>query len=626
MNQLLKIALIKSAKFEYSELDLVGNTLLIGANGAGKTTLLRAILYFYTANAKSLGINTAKKSSFSDYYFEYENSYIAYVYKKDKKYILVIVYKMSTIFIKLCMFNEMPNLQEIFIQNNKVLLPQELFINLKNRAVLSNALKPSEYLKTLYGKMQKEFSLFFLKDYSGFIKTLSNIFINSKVDSNTIKKVLTNSLDEDIIIDLDRIKRQLSEFETTYNDIKLYEANLKNIQKIINYLHQIEATKNELSLNFSTIEYSKISYKKEIEALQNELDNKNKELFLIEEEFKKDKKRFENKINSLIEEIGYKKRKIKELEQKKANYENEQIEFKIKEFQKLQILEKNLEDLKEQKEFLTKKQTDLKKANENEINRLKNNFQSQENILLSKKLSQIEQINKQIDLLKDKKTDELDEINKFFKKQKEDIQKQINKLNLELNNIENKIIQINEQIFKFEDEDNLKNLYLEKNNLQNNKKLLSNQVKFLSNEIDKLEEKFVLKEKNLKERFEQKIDILNEQIKNQKELLSPNQNSLLNRLYEKNLDTKKYLYFLKDEVLKKEFEFSFLENKNNIFEIDFKDLKSFNLDLNLILQKLTNELNSVKKEFNEALKELKSEFEKEERYFTPKVKTKIEIF
>ena len=90
MNQLLKIALIKSAKFEYSKIDLSGNSLLIGANGVGKTTLLRAILYFYTANAKSLGINSAKKTSFNDYYFEYENSYIAYIYKKDKKYILAI--------------------------------------------------------------------------------------------------------------------------------------------------------------------------------------------------------------------------------------------------------------------------------------------------------------------------------------------------------------------------------------------------------------------------------------------------------------------------------------------------------------------------------------------------------
>ena len=104
MDGLKKIALIKSAKFDFNEIDLDGNNLFIGANGAGKTTLLRAILYFYTADARSLGINSTKKISFNDYYFEYQHSYLIYMYKKDDQYILTIIYKDSNIKFRLCLF------------------------------------------------------------------------------------------------------------------------------------------------------------------------------------------------------------------------------------------------------------------------------------------------------------------------------------------------------------------------------------------------------------------------------------------------------------------------------------------------------------------------------------------
>jgi len=469
MNQLLKVALIKSAKFEFSKIDVLGNTLLIGANGAGKTTLLRAMLYLYTANSKSLGINTAKKNPFSDYYFEYENSYIAYIYKKDKKYILAVVYKISGVFIRLCMFNDMPNLKKIFIKDNRVLLPQELWLKLKNIAIISNVLRASEYLKILYGQSQKEFSLFSLKDYSGFTKTISNIFINSNVDSNTIKKVLVNSLDENVLIDLDRIKRQLSEFVRVYNDIKIYELNTKNIQKISKKLFEIQNIKNELNLHFGMIEHSKLAYKNQIDILKEKLNKIEKELFSKNEEFIKDKKRYENKINTITEEIGYKKRKIKELEEKKRFYEKEQIGFKLQEFQKLVILEKNLQDLNRQKEFLTQKQTDIKKSNENEIDRLKNSYQSQKNVLLDDKFKKIEQINKKINSLKDKKIAEIDSANKIFVKEKEDKQNLLNELNSELNNIQNQITQTKNQLFSYEKEEYLKKLYLDKKDIQKQK-------------------------------------------------------------------------------------------------------------------------------------------------------------
>ena len=115
MDGLIKVALIKSAKFDYTEVNVDGNSLFIGANGAGKTTLLRAILYFYTGSSTGLGISSSKKISFSEYYFEYENSYIVYIYKKDDKYVLVTVYKDSGIKFRFTLCNILPNIKDIYI-------------------------------------------------------------------------------------------------------------------------------------------------------------------------------------------------------------------------------------------------------------------------------------------------------------------------------------------------------------------------------------------------------------------------------------------------------------------------------------------------------------------------------
>jgi len=45
---LKKLYLIKSAGFEFCEMDLHSNTLLLGESGVGKTTIMRAVLFFYT--------------------------------------------------------------------------------------------------------------------------------------------------------------------------------------------------------------------------------------------------------------------------------------------------------------------------------------------------------------------------------------------------------------------------------------------------------------------------------------------------------------------------------------------------------------------------------------------------
>lgn len=56
MRALRKIIFVNSAHIRYAEVRLDGNVHFIGTQGVGKSTLLRAILFFYNADKKHLGI------------------------------------------------------------------------------------------------------------------------------------------------------------------------------------------------------------------------------------------------------------------------------------------------------------------------------------------------------------------------------------------------------------------------------------------------------------------------------------------------------------------------------------------------------------------------------------------
>lgn len=75
MRALRKIIFVNSAHIRYAEVRLDGNVHFIGTQGVGKSTLLRAILFFYNADKKHLGIPQEMKG-FDDFYLPHANSYI----------------------------------------------------------------------------------------------------------------------------------------------------------------------------------------------------------------------------------------------------------------------------------------------------------------------------------------------------------------------------------------------------------------------------------------------------------------------------------------------------------------------------------------------------------------------
>jgi AAA15 family ATPase/GTPase len=87
-----RIVEINISNVKYADIELSGNTCFVGTNNFGKTSLQRAILFFYSANSRGLGISASQKP-FEEHYFRYENSYLVYEIATEDKPFFVIVYR-----------------------------------------------------------------------------------------------------------------------------------------------------------------------------------------------------------------------------------------------------------------------------------------------------------------------------------------------------------------------------------------------------------------------------------------------------------------------------------------------------------------------------------------------------
>src|SRR3954463_823000 len=116
-----RIIFINIANTDYASIEIAGNTCFVGTNNMGKTTLQRAILFFYSANTRGLGISSSQKS-FEDYYFQYPNSYIIYEIATEESSFHIMVYKNN----KICYrFVDAPFRQDLYILNNVALVGKE---------------------------------------------------------------------------------------------------------------------------------------------------------------------------------------------------------------------------------------------------------------------------------------------------------------------------------------------------------------------------------------------------------------------------------------------------------------------------------------------------------------------
>jgi hypothetical protein len=378
-----RIVLINIAQVEYANIKLDGNTCLIGKNNLGKTTLLRAILFFYNADSRRLGISTAKKS-FEEYYFQYPNSYIIYEVGDGDTFFHIITYKKNTLeyrfvegqYEKKMYFDEKGNALSIseIIKNLDISVPPIPY------SVPVNTFK--KYRDIIYGtEIDRNFKKFALLKgtdrYSNIPKAISDIFnsANSEIKAEFVKDFIAGSLTEQTAeIDLLQIKNQLKQFSDKFKDIADYHKpeNTNRRQTIADTFEKIKLLKEKEKTLADTLG-SALKYtahkKQEIVQL---IGQKNTEIQTIQDEIAQAEAQNREQTNLIREDIGQLKGYLKEIKTKKDEYEKNNIEDKIVKFNSKNDVLRTKEQLIHQKNELTSAFQDIDSIYKNIFGDLKN--------------------------------------------------------------------------------------------------------------------------------------------------------------------------------------------------------------------------------------------------------------
>jgi hypothetical protein len=336
-----RIVEINISNVKYADIELSGNTCFVGTNNFGKTSLQRAILFFYSANSRGLGISASQKP-FEEHYFRYENSYLVYEIATEEKPFFVIVYRHNKLVFR---FVDAPYSEDFFFTaNDEAMKIKEILSGLEKRGIyFSNQIDTFErYRNIIFGtETDKQLSKFHLlkgnEKYQNIPKSITNVFLSSKssIDSRFIKDFIANSLTtENSSIKLDQVERQLRQFNEKYSDIEIYlkkdtQQLIEMIDKKYDQVHMLKGAQMELADKLgSSLRFAESQNQSILEASkkkEEELD----QLVNAQEQMKLD---IEQKQNEMREEIGYYDRTIRDANRKLKEYREKGID---------QALEKN---------------------------------------------------------------------------------------------------------------------------------------------------------------------------------------------------------------------------------------------------------------------------------------------
>lgn len=330
-----RIVQINIANVKYTDLELSGNTCFVGTNNFGKTSLQRAILFFYSANTRGLGISPSQKP-FDEHYFKFENSYLIYEIRTEDKPFFVIVYRHNKLVFRFVDAEYSPDF--FFNENDEALKIKEVISGFDKRGVFySGQIDTFErYRNILYGtETDKSLTKFHLlkgnEKYQNIPKSITNVFLSSKssIDSRFIKDFIANSLStENSSIKLDQVDRQLRQFNEKYSDIETYlkketQQLIEFIDKKYDQVHMLKGAQMEMADKLgSSLRYAETQNETVIKASQ----AKQEELDKITETHDDQKMALEEKQKDVREEIGYYDRTIREANKKLKEYKEKNID------------------------------------------------------------------------------------------------------------------------------------------------------------------------------------------------------------------------------------------------------------------------------------------------------------
>ena len=449
MNQLNRIVLINSAKVDFYEIQLDGNIHFIGTQGTGKSTLLRAILFFYNAETRKLGISK-EKSPFTDYYFPNADSYIIYEVRQAERNFCVWLYKKQN---RLCFrFIDGPYSREIFIQNRQALSENEIIAkaNSLGYKVQRPIFNYSEYRDIIYGanKGMSRFHLLHNPAYQNIPRTISNIFLNSSLDGGFIKTTIINSLsDEQFELNLDTNKHHIETARSGYQDVNEFLKHEKMAQNIVQAYDQLlfmeEEQKKiawEIGAAYNQAREQERLSKDNFTVVDEQLKTQNEKIKKIEADHRTNEGRIQNNLSVVIADIKKANRLAKE-------YAAQDIELVLAENNKKAEYVASLTQANAQMELMTANLKDVESQFQNEKQRLENQCQSQIIDFKNSKADEGQQIRDQITALNDNFYQHKEQLTGEYNLEKEKLNRQKSELEKQSAEVEFRIRNLSQKQF-----------------------------------------------------------------------------------------------------------------------------------------------------------------------------------
>jgi hypothetical protein len=426
-----RIVEINIANVKYTDLELSGNTCFVGTNNFGKTSLQRAILFFYSANSRGLGIAPSQKP-FDEHYFRNENSYLIYEIRTEDKPFFVIVYRHNKLVFRFVDAEYSPDY--FFNENDEALKMKDIVAGFDKRGIyISNQIDTFErYRNVLYGtETDKQLSKFYLlkgnEKYQNIPKSITNVFLSSKssIDSRFIKDFIANSLTtENSSIKLEQVERQLRQFNEKYSDIETYlkketQQLIEFIDKKYDQVHMLKGAQMEMADKLgSSLRYAETQNETIIKASR----EKEEEIEKLAEANEEQKTHLEEKQKDIREEIGYYDKSIREANKKLKEYKDKNIDQAVEKNAEREKLQVDLNIARREYESLTSNVQSIEMKYSSLIEQLRNDKTAYVNKINSRtseifnhynelQLLQKNEFNKKDAELKQKREDALTDLN-----------------------------------------------------------------------------------------------------------------------------------------------------------------------------------------------------------------------
>ncbi len=513
-----RIILINIANVKYADIELNGNTCFVGANNYGKTSLQRAILFFYSANSRALGISSSQKP-FEEHYFRYDNSYIVYEVATESSPFFVMVYRHNKLVFRFVDSEYMPDF--FFNDNNEALKFREVLANLDKKNIFySNQIDTFErYRNILYGtetdpKLNKFFLLRGNEKYQNIPKSITNVFLSSKnsIDSRFIKDFIAGAIsNETDVIQLENIERQLRQFAEKYQDIDTFLK--KETQQLIELIEQkydqVQILKNaqqEAALKLgSALRYADTQHNLLLSSIQ-EKENKIEQL---KENYEALKYSLEEKQKDLREQIGFYDGMIREAQRKLDIYKEKNIESILAQYQEKQQLESRLQVLQKEYDALTSDVQNIEVQYQSLLNEVRNEIQSVTNKINANITEIVNHYNELILLQKEEQNKREASLKQQLQSAIASIDNDLNQKQIELGQLKSEE-KISANIQPYEKE--IKQLELEITELKTKIYTGKSELAIRQNQVESLQKEWQNTEKQLQQKFETTTAQIQQQI------------------------------------------------------------------------------------------------------------------